>query len=224
MASENAQLWLDRIDDISLREKVLIAGTVVVSLVIALQLILIEPLSLTAQKVNAESQTLNQLNRGLVKQLENSPGKRIESQKAEVVRKIQVLEAQILALEGKVDEFAAGLVQAKEMPDILQLILAEHSLTLVSMNNIAAEPVVVRLQSADAQDEPAPLHTGLYRHGISLRLKGEYFEVLKYLQKLEAQSGKIIWVSMDYEVQEYPFGLLSIEFQTLSTDQRWLGV
>jgi len=65
---------------------------------------------------------------------------------------------------------------------------------------------------------------GVYKHSVKITLKGEYFSVIAYLQKLEALNWKLFWENIEYQVDRYPGAVVTLEVYTLSTDRGVLGV
>ena len=64
----------------------------------------------------------------------------------------------------------------------------------------------------------------LYKHGIKLVLKGEYFQLRDYLQQLEQLQWQFFWQEFNYQLLEYPNGELHIEMYSLSTKKEFIGV
>ena len=46
---------------------------------------------------------------------------------------------------------------------------------------------------------------------------------MNYLQKLEQLPWKFYWQHFDYEVQQYPRALITLNIYTLSTSKWWIG-
>jgi MSHA biogenesis protein MshJ len=49
-------------------------------------------------------------------------------------------------------------------------------------------------------------------------------EVVNYVDTLESMDNRLGWVSLDYQMREYPDNEIRIRVRTLSLDQAWLGV
>ncbi|MBA6342835.1 hypothetical protein H4J59_17755 [Colwellia sp. MB02u-10] len=64
----------------------------------------------------------------------------------------------------------------------------------------------------------------LYRHGISIKLQGKYFQLKDYLIQLERLSWTFFWQEFDYQLKVYPVSELEIEIYSLSTAQEFIGV
>jgi MSHA biogenesis protein MshJ len=65
---------------------------------------------------------------------------------------------------------------------------------------------------------------GLYRHGIKIKLKGNYFALRDYLVQLEGLSWQFFWQSFQYKLLEHPNSELEIEIYSLSTKRVFIGV
>jgi MSHA biogenesis protein MshJ len=70
--------------------------------------------------------------------------------------------------------------------------------------------------------EASQLH--LYRHGIKIKLQGQYFQLKKHLAQLEGLSWKFFWQEFDYQLKAYPVSELEVEIYSLSTAQEFIGV
>lgn len=75
----------------------------------------------------------------------------------------------------------------------------------------AAAPVVAAA--------PAPL---LYRHGVELAVRGNYLDMVSYMDALEAMPAQLIWSKASLSVEEYPNARLTLRVYTLSLDKKWI--
>jgi len=64
----------------------------------------------------------------------------------------------------------------------------------------------------------------IYKHGIELTLQGSYLDVLRYLAAIENIGVRFFWERVEYQVEQYPLGEVSIEVFTLSTQEQLLDV
>jgi len=65
---------------------------------------------------------------------------------------------------------------------------------------------------------------GLYRHRITLKLSGSFFQLRDYLNQLEQLPWKFFWEKFDYKLIKYPKGELQIEIYSLSLKKEFIGV
>jgi MSHA biogenesis protein MshJ len=95
-------------------------------------------------------------------------------------------------------------------------LLQENALSLEKISNLDAKPVNI-----EGQLEETNL---LYEHGLSLELKGQYMNALKYLQSLESQDWQLYWDELKFSSNTYPNGTLAIKVHTLSTSDSLLDL
>lgn len=125
-------------------------------------------------------------------------------------KELAALSQQIDNDRAKLDELLERFVLPQRMPALLQEFLQGNSrLQLEKVGNVAVQEV------EDA---------GLFRHSMSVELSGGYFEIIKYLQALEASGWAFNWRSLDYAVVRYPKARVRIEIETLSSERSWIGV
>ena len=78
-------------------------------------------------------------------------------------------------------------------------------------------------QRAQPQAAPAlaaaPL---LYRHGVEVAVRGNYLDMITYMDALESMSTKLIWGKAELTVEDYPNSRLSLTVYTLSLDKKWM--
>jgi len=218
------QTLLARFDAFSFREQLLLGVTIAALTTFGLQLGLIDPTHLKQSGIEKELAASRALTEGFQRQL--GQGQNQEEQKKSERLKVEIglVQAEISELNEEIERYAATMVPAEEMPSLLQVILEESDLQLVSLSNIVPIPIMSIPEDAGEIEKAQLKEIQLYRHGISLKLRGEYRSVLNYISELETQKWKFNWRSMVYEVDEYPIGEVELQLQTLSRDERWMGV
>ena len=217
----------EKLEAMSTRERWLVVIAVPVVLALIVQILVIDGQLLTGSSLRQEVQTLETANAALVIQLQNGPAKRATLKRQNLGLQLERLTAEIEILEDRLGNLSAAMISPEKMPELLRTLLSEHSLSLVALRNLPPEPVLPPELISDLASTGSWIGAAeatLYRHGIHLRLRGGYVEVLNYLKHLESQPLKVIWQSMSYEVTDYPEGVLELHLQTLGIDERWLGV
>lgn len=213
----------------SLREQVLIglAGAAIV--VFLLQFLIADPLLSKTEKVEKRVVSLSKTQINLQKKLTDEPKEKSElmRKKKEFLRQRQRIDE----LDRQLSELSSLLVAPDVMPHLLQSLVATSDMKIVAFENMAPQPLLaVEKSESNMIDENSraasqvgkPLQ--LFRHGMSLQLRGSFVSSLKYLKSLESQPWRFMWNSLDYEVDKYPNGNLTIKIETLSAEQYWLGV
>lgn len=136
-------------------------------------------------------------------------------------------------LIGEVDQDTAGLLPPEKMRSVLQeLLRAQPKLRLLSLQSFT-EPLQLAqaapqksgaLEKGAAIELKAPVT--LYRHGLKISLQGGYFDLLAYLQAIQASGWRLHWDSLDYQVgADGPTqAKINLVLYTLSREAGWIGV
>ncbi|WAC45817.1 type II secretion system protein GspM [Pseudomonas sp. SL4(2022)] len=135
------------------------------------------------------------------------------------------------ALIQQIDQHTAELVTPQKMQAVLQELLRKQpQLRVLGMSSFTepvqlapAEPAATPAAADKASPEPA---VTLYRHGLELHLEGGYFDLLNYLQAVQASGWQLNWDTLDYQVGEAGPSKASIRLKlyTLSRHAGWVGV
>jgi MSHA biogenesis protein MshJ len=211
-----------KFDAITSREQIMVLICGFMLLGIVLHMLLLEPqlLSNNALKENIElsqneSQSLVQQTQELSQALQLDPNLPVNTRIAE-------LQLQIMRVEQQLALYTANLVPANQMPRILENVLASSSgLKVISLQSIPPTPVL-KVKENDSVEQYAA--EALYRHGVKLIVEGQYFDIQRYLARLEALDWQFYWKKFDYKVGEYPLAVVELEIYTLSTNKAFIGV
>ncbi|MBD8655362.1 hypothetical protein IFT68_06965 [Oxalobacteraceae sp. CFBP 13730] len=138
------------------------------------------------------------------------------------------LGSQLLALEH-------GLVPPERMGPLVEGILrANGRLKLVSMRTLPAEPLAAPGATAAAVPPAAsavpagaaPQAGGdvplLYRHGVEVTVRGNYLDMVDYMNALDAMPTRMFWGRARLDVETYPSARLTLTLHTLSLDRQWM--
>ncbi|MGV8841838.1 MAG: type II secretion system protein GspM [Pseudomonas sp.] len=135
----------------------------------------------------------------------------------------------------QIDQHTRELVSPKQMRAVLtDLLHAQPGLQLVSLENfseaVPLPPPVAEGTPASPAASPVPAaaltsEVSLYRHGMRLKLEGNYFDLLRYLQTIQNTAWKLNWESLHYQVGEAGPGKaqISLQLYTLSRHAESLG-
>jgi MSHA biogenesis protein MshJ len=150
------------------------------------------------------------------------------------------LRAQLEALRGQTrqvdDQFKAlqgSLVPAQEMSQWLSgLMQAQRGLQLVGLRSLPVSSVseLVNARKAAAAGASAPAadtaaqEAWLYRHGVEVTLRGNYQELLAYLQTLERMPRRVYWGELKINAQDSPAVVMTLTVYTLSVEKTWWAI
>lgn len=205
-----------RIDELSLRERGMLFITLLAVLVFAWHNLLMQPLNARQQsattrtaELGTEIADLDRQARQVVQQANLDPD-------LEERRLLEALQRQQEGLDQRIAEVVSGLLSPPEMALALEQVLDENrSLKFVAMENLPVRPVLDEPQQAASM--------GLYRHGLRVRLEGDYLSTLNYLRALEALEWNFYWDSIELSMEAYPNAQITLTVHTLSLDEGWIG-
>ncbi|AWB58994.1 MULTISPECIES: hypothetical protein [unclassified Colwellia] len=153
-------------------------------------------------------------------------------------KELSQYQAKLGDVDEKLLELTSDLIDPIQMRyALIKLLKLQKGVKLLSFEVMPATPVTENKAEADKTDEKdsitsvnaspkksPPKQLRLYRHGIKIKLQGQYFELKDYLTQLESLSWKFFWQEFDYQLKTYPVSELEIEIYSLSTSQEFIGV
>lgn len=111
------------------------------------------------------------------------------------------------------------------MNGLLESLLSRHAgLRLVSLKTLAPQSVLPVVAVKEGEAKPAERSFDLFRHGVEIRLEGNYGQLQAYLTQLEKLQQKLLWGALSYRVIDYPRAEMSLVVYTLSPDKTWLAL
>jgi len=206
-----------RINRASLRERVLLFTAAVCVILMCWNYLLMAPLG---ARWAALTHSLNDAHTRASAASANDPDSRVDQYAALKVREAALRQA-VAATDAELKDAQAGMIEPTEMLVVLTDVLGhQKGLTLVLLRNLPVEPLLPPIANAASGPTP-PL--GPFLHPAELVLRGNYLEVLAYLQELESRPWGFQWQRFDFTTSadgpEY-----RIQFATLSMQSNWLGV
>lgn len=208
--------FLDRIDALTPRERVILFALLLAGLWALVDALLLGPLD---KSISAEQDKL----RAAASQI--ATAQEVLTQRDAlgdpVAAARQRLESARQALNARMRESEAGQrrpVAAKDMAHILQGLLRNHpGLRLAALDTLAPQPVGL---VAGAKAEEA----ALFRQGVRISLIGGYANLVHYMESLERLPVGFYWSSAELDASKHPEIELTLILYTLSTERTWLTV
>lgn len=213
------------------RERLLIALTCIVLVIVVFFVTFIEPLIKKSSSLGAQ---IDQKERMLsTRQAEMDAYTRAlsvdpsESVRVEVTE-LEKTDKQVTSI---LQKRSVNLMDPVQMGQVLETVLGDkQGIVLQRLSSLPVQPL--RL-SSDAEVEPessakegAPLSTSnapVYSHGFEVELRGGYSDIYDYLRHLEGLSSSFFWDSLEYKVSEYPDSEVTLRVHTLSAVEGWIG-
>ena len=216
---------IERLDALSLRERVIIFGAGVALVFIAWQTLLMDPLAVRAKSAQqhlterpSTSGGDRSDRRGV---LARSGGHRGAAQSC-------ARASGSTALDHEINSAAQGYVAPEQMNELLRALLAEqHGLKLVSLANLPVESLS-RPDGAKADgktDNPiAAEDRGPFLHPVEIVVEGDYASVVAYLRAVEGLPWRIHWRKLELVAGQYPVNRVTLVIGALSLSPDWMSV
>jgi MSHA biogenesis protein MshJ len=125
----------------------------------------------------------------------------------------------IADLDRTLAELTANFISPHKMRDVLNELLK-------SDNNVkVTEFTAVEAKKVNIDGVPKNADITIYQqHGIQMTIKGSYFDLQKYMKRVEALPWRFYWKKFAYTVEAYPTAKLEIEITTISTNERFIAI
>ncbi len=212
------QRYADRLDAMSLRERVLIFLAVAVVIVAIADSVLFDPI-LRRQKIN--SQRIHQQEdeiRTMQGQVQAYAQGRTGDNAGTKRERLEKRKVELAALDRELGGKRSELVPPERMAKMLyEIVKRNPDIELVSLRSLPATGLTQSLTAALGSGGLA-----LYRHGIEITVSGSYLKMLTYVNQLERLPAKIMWGNMELQAAAYPVATLKITLYTLSPEKTWL--
>ncbi len=221
------QKLAQKIDALSLRERVIVFITIAFALLFLISRFALEP-QLARQRQLAAQGSQDQARTREIRMLIELKLKARESDPDAIDRaRLQALNSQYAQLQNSLMDMHKGLVPPQRMPALLEDILKRHGgLRLLALKTL---PVVAI--NDQAGQKPAavagatiPAIAHIYKHGVEVTVQGSYPDMLRYMSELEAMQWQLFWGKTTLDAAEYPQATLTLTLHTLSLDKTWLNL
>ncbi|WP_047517421.1 type II secretion system protein GspM [Vibrio harveyi] len=206
----------ERFDEMSGREKVLIALCGLVTVVMLLFTLVLEPKLNQVTSNDKQLSNLKQTNQQTEIEILRIQAQLKKDPNAEIDQAISQLLMESQHLSMQLSEIIEHLITPSQMASLLESVLEQQSgIHLVSLQTLPAEPIT--------EDKEASQYSGYYVHPVRMELTGDYFSIANYLTKLEGLPASYYWRSFSYNVEEYPKAKLVLEVYTLGSREEFIG-
>ena len=208
--------YAERIDALTLRERVLIFIAAALVLIAVAHLGFISPL-LDKNKRLSREVARTQAELAVVQAQLQSMARSSQVRPDDANRaKLEVLKRRRAQLDARVEDAAKRFTPPQRMREVLQRILARNPrLHLIGLKSLPVQ----RLAGAGA-GAPRPI----YRHALELSVSGAYLDLYAYLRQLENLPTRLYWAKADLAAGDYPKVVLKLTVYTLSFDPSWMSV
>ncbi len=217
---------LEKFDQLSRRERLLVAVTLLVFIVAVFFVFLLEPLykAQGSSRLQIEQAERTLSNREIEK---NALIQAKAADPSSAVRKeLQSLIQQDKQLTAELSRQSVFLTDPSQMTSVLETVLEKSpGITLQKLTSLPVEPLklavssVQTLHNQENISPPAPV----YQHRFELHIRGEYQDIYDYLLRLESLSSAFFWDVLEYRVNKHPEAEALLRVYTISAEEGWLG-
>jgi len=208
--------YAERIDNASLRERVLLFVAATLVLMFLANALLLKPLRDTQRRLSAEIAQRQVELRTLQSELQRMVRGRDADPDARNRERLAALRAEGAVLAAQLAEEQRRFTSPQRMREVLKEMLERNKrLQLVDLKTLAI---------TDLAESQGPAGRRIFRHGIELTLAGGYLDLYAYLRSLEELSTQLYWGKVEMNVTAYPSASLKLTVYTLSFDKAWLIV
>lgn len=214
-----------KVDDLALRERVLIfaaAAFVVISLI---NTFLLAPLLAKQKAMAGQVMVQQEKMQELQAQVAALEQARRDDEKSPLRTRLAQLKEQMEQHDRYLQSRRDRLVEPDKMAVLLEQVLTRNGkLQLVALKTLPASPLVE--PPADKTKTQTGQNAGrqIFKHGVQLTVRGSYQDFLSYLAALEKLPTQMFWGEVSLNVERYPEAVLTVTLYTLSMDETWLSV
>jgi MSHA biogenesis protein MshJ len=220
---------IERIDQLSLRERGLIFGGGVALLYVAWQALLMDPVTVRARK--AEQRLVEVQRRSQV--ADEASLSAAQDPAVAAAARNRALEQRLREIDAELATAAQGYVAPERMTELLRELLAgAQGLRLVSLRNLPVEslsrPATAATTAAGPAvppaAPPATADRGPFLHPVEVVVEGDYLSIVGYLHELEKLPWRIHWQRLELLAGDYPSNRVRIVIGALSLSRDWMAV
>jgi len=207
----------DRIDALSLRERVMVFLAAATVVAFIWHLFFMEPLAASQEQKEGQIQTLRERISTTNETISQVVRAGQEDPDADNRARLAELESDLEDLDRRLQDKTGDLVEPIRMARVLEQMLdRQQGLSLISMQSLEPRPLL-------EGDDLAELGN-IYRHGVRMELKGSFSDTLAYLRALESLDSSLYWGQLEIRMESYPDNRIVLVVHTLSMQEGWIGV
>jgi len=217
----------NKIDDMSLRERVMIfiaAAFVLISLVDA---VLLEPLLAKQKSLSTQVVQRQEKMKELQAQIQNLLRSKQDDEHSPLRVRLTQLKQQIQEQDRYLQSRGDRLIEPDKMANLLRKVLDNNGkLQLVGLKTLPVSPLIEKPAASGSQapDVQTDTQKQIYKHGVRITVRGSYLDLLSYAAALEKLPEQMFWGEAKLSVEKYPDSLFTLTLYTLSLDKTWLKV
>ena len=229
---ERIAILAERFEAFTLRERGLIAATVIVMLYMLWDAALMSPEEFKQNQITTKTQEVIEQRNVLTLQVQEMTAALKGGEAENIKARVNELHRLLADLKQQQKDLTVEFIHPAQMAKVLRdMLSSDRGLVLTQLVSLGAQPLFPPEKSENSvvknQDTVSIKKSSqpeVYKHGMRIILEGDYFKALEYLQALEAMPWRLYWDNVDYHVVKYPRARIAITVHTLSLSEGWIGV
>ncbi len=214
-----------KVDDLALRERVLIFAAVAFLLVTLVNTLFLEPLLAQQKKlatqVTQQQEKMKEIQAQIEALLDAKNGDAVSPERA----RLSLLKKQIAEGDEYLKTSRERLVQPDKMASVLEQVLNRNgNLQLVSLHTLPVTPLIEQQNEEENSPQAIPMSSDsqVFKHGVQITVRGNYLDLMQYLAALERLPVQMFWGMAKMNVVKHPVAELTLTIYTLSLDKTWM--
>ena len=219
------EMFSAKVDNLALRERVLIFAAIAFLLVSLVNILFLDPLLAKQKRLSVQVVQQQEKMKEIQAQIETLLRAQREDAVSPQRARISQLKQQLLEGDTYLQSRRDRLVPPDKMARLLEQVLNKNGrLQLISLQTLPVAPLLDKT----GKDSPAPSIAApeqqVYKHGVQITVRGNYLDLVQYLTALEHLPVQMFWGMAQMNVVQYPAAELTLTLYTLSLDKIWLLV
>ncbi len=218
MNTESLQRMRERVDAMSLRERLFVFAALVVALFALIQLLLIDPVNARRAGAQARVEAADAAIAELAAQQAELGARTADDPDQAAREALARATARLAELDAELEQRMHAMVPPERMPQVLRdMARGGAGVRVTALRSLAPKP----LQPARGETTAA---AGIWRHGFEITLVGRYADLVAYLERVEALPWQLEWAEARLDASTRPELSLVLTVHTLSLEEAWLRV
>jgi MSHA biogenesis protein MshJ len=227
------QRYSMRFDALTLRERVMVFGAVMVVVVALGYTLAIEPQLLKQKRLATAMLQKHSEMKVFEAQVGKVFGSAGQGEQHSGRERLGQLRAELATLEARIRAEERRFTAPAQMRRVMEGLLARNrgvaleemkTLSVGTVSPAAATTAALASPPAKPTPQAASGERLIYRHGVELTVSGSYLDLLAYARDLEKLPSHLYWGALELDASAYPKVSMKLVVYTLSLDPAWLSV
>ncbi len=202
--------WTRRFDRREQRERLLLFFGVIGLLLMMAMYGIHQPLVSLIADIKRETLVKKGLGIQLKQQMEQLESERVADPDAPKRERLAKLKRDLQLAESEIDTLSRHIIAPDQMTQFFNKLLSRNpSVHILSVENRPPVPL----------SEEGDLASPLFKREATLKLQGEYRDLVRYLRSLEALPWKVFWHKTELVAREGMQPILTLEIYTLTLEE-----